>query len=135
MTKSEPRWVSRLAIDVIHGELISAFGGRTGHRDEGALDSALGRPRNKWSYEQDHDLASLAVAYAFGIARNHPFVDGNKRTAFLALVVFLGLNGRDLDAPESEVVTAMYDLAAGKLSEKKLATWVRKHVRTARSRR
>ena len=88
---SEPRWVTVSQAFRIHGEQLALFGGPAGIRDEGALDSAIDRPRNKYLYEQP-DLASLAAAYAFGIAKNHPFVDGNKRTAFAVLMTFLRKN-------------------------------------------
>ena len=89
----EPRWVPRLVLEAVHLDQLREHGGRPGLRDEHALESALARPRQKWSYEPASDLAALAAAYAFGIARNHPFIDGNKRAAFLAMMVFLGLNG------------------------------------------
>ena len=108
----------------IHERQLRRFGGPPGIRDLGALESALGRPRNRWAYEQG-DLASLAAAYAFGIARNHPFVDGNKRTALLALVTFLGLNGIDFLADEAEAAVMIRDLAAGLVNEEGLARWIR----------
>jgi death-on-curing protein len=86
------------------------------------------------SYGPAEDLADLAAAYGFGIARNHPFADGNKRTAFLVMIAFLGLNGRDFDATETEVVTTMLELAAGRLTETKLAKWIRDHSPAVRRR-
>jgi death on curing protein len=133
--RAEPRWVSRIAVEVIHAEQLAMFGGRAGLRDEGALEAGLGRPRNKWSYDPESDLSVLGAAYAFGLARNHPFVDGNKRTAFLTMVVFLGLNGRTFDAPESEVVTNMLGLASGTLSESKVAVWIQQRASEPRRRR
>jgi death-on-curing protein len=91
------------------------------------LESALGRPRNRWAYEEG-DLATLAAAYAFGIARNHPFVDGNKRAALLSLVTFLGLNGIDFVASEAEAVVIIRDLAAGLVDESALARWIRDNL-------
>lgn len=94
-------------------------------RDEHALESALARPQQKAHYEPESDLPTLAAAYAFGIARSHPFNDGNKRTAFLTAVIFLGLNGLEFDASETDVVRAMTSLAEGSLSEVDLAAWIR----------
>lgn len=88
------------------------------------LESALGRPRNKWSFGEE-DLAVLAAAYAFGVARNHPFVDGNKRAALLSLITFLGLNGIDFEAPNSEAVVMIQGLASGEIGEEGLARWIR----------
>lgn len=93
------------------------------------LESALARPRNKHAYANDVDLATLAAAYAFGLAKNHPFADGNKRTAFIAAYVFLNLNGYDLDAEEPDVATTIDAVAAGKFTESALATWIRDRVR------
>ena len=96
-----------------------------GVRDEGMLDSALKRPQQKLNYDADTDIATLAAAYAFGIAKNHGFVDGNKRVAFMTAYSFLGLNGYDFDAPETDVVTTIEGVAAGEVSEVKLAKWFR----------
>jgi death-on-curing protein len=107
---------------------LREHGGLPGVRDENGLEAALARPRQKWHYEANADLASLAAAYAFGLAKAHAFNDGNKRTAFLTAVIFLGLNGKDLDATEAEVVQAMIALAAGSLSEGDLAQWIRERL-------
>ena len=93
-------------------------------RDEGMLESALDRPKNKWAYERA-ELAELAAAYAYGIARNHPFVDGNKRTSLLALYTFLGVNGVDFEVPEAEAAAMILSLAAGEVSEESLTRWIR----------
>ena len=98
-------------------------------RDENALESALARPRQKWHYARDTELRDLAAAYPFGLARNHPYRDGNKRIAFLAMIMFLGVNGVELDATDAEVVVAMLALADGTLSENELAVWIRDHVK------
>ena len=124
----EPRWVPRLVLEAVHLDQLREHGGRPGLRDEHALESALARPRQKWSYEPASDLAALAAAYAFGIARNHPFIDGNKRAAFLAMMVFLGLNGEGLQGSEHEIVQVMVALAAGGLDEADLADWIRRHL-------
>ena len=98
---TEPFWLTRQMVVAIHDEQLTIHGGASGLRDEGMLESALDRPKNRWSYEQA-ELAELAAAYAFGIARNHPFIDGNKRTSLLALYTFLGVNGVDFVVPEAE---------------------------------
>ena len=121
----EPRWVPRVVVDAAHLDQLREHGGLAGVRDENGLEAALARPQQKWHYDPEADLATLAAAYAFGIAKAHPFNDGNKRTAFLTAVIFLGLNGRDLDATEAEVVQSMIALAAGSLSEPQFAAWIR----------
>lgn len=121
---TEPEWLDIEIMLDVHAEQLALFGGADGVRDSGLLESALARPINKFAYGET-DLASLAAAYAFGIARNHPFVDGNKRAAFASLIVFLGLNGIDF-APRPEAATAiMLSLAAGEVSEESLARWIR----------
>jgi len=124
VTPPEPRWVPRLVIEAVHLDQIREHGGLMGLRDENALESALARARQRWTYKPESDLARLAADYAFGICSSHPFRDGNKRISFLAAVVFLGLNGLDLNAPEDEVVEKMLALASGKLDEEALATWI-----------
>jgi death on curing protein len=121
---NEPFWLNRQIIVAIHDEQLVIHGGASGLRDEGMLESALDRARNKWSYE-NAELPELAAAYAFAIARNHPFVDGNKRTALLALYTFLGVNGVDFIVPEAEAATIILSLAAGEVSEESLTRWVR----------
>lgn len=121
---SEPIWLSDALMIDIHAEQLALFGGPAGLRDEGMLHSALGRPQNKFAYGET-DLAALAAAYAFGIARNHPFVDGNKRAAFAAIIVFLGLNDIDFLAPEAEATAIILELAAGNVNEDGLTRWIR----------
>jgi death on curing protein len=123
----EPLWLTRPIIEAVHDEQLREHGGSMGIRDEGLLDSAMNRPRNKHAYGEQN-LSVLAAACAFGIAKNHAFVDGNKRTAFVAAALFLAVNGLELTAPEPEVVDVMNRLAAGKLSEAALADWVREHI-------
>jgi death on curing protein len=123
----EPVWVDRLVIDAVHLDQLREHGGSQGLRDENALESALARARNKWVYEPASDPALLAAAYGYGLATNHPYQDGNKRIAFLAMVIFLGLNGWDLIAPEAKVVSTMLAVATGRRAEPELAEWVRKH--------
>lgn len=121
---NEPFWLSSQMIVAIHDEQLTIHGGASGLRDEGMLESALDRPRNKWTYEQA-EMGELAAAYAFGIARNHPFIDGNKRTALLALYTFLGVNGIEFDVPEAEAASIILSLAAGEVSEESLTRWIR----------
>ena len=125
MTCPEPRWVPRLVIESVHLDQTREHGGLIGIRDENAREAALARPRQRWTYDPGSDLARLAAAYAFGICTAHPLRDGNKRIAFLAAVIFLGLNGFDVVAPEDEVVERMLALAAGKLDEEAVADWLR----------
>jgi death on curing protein len=124
---SEPRWVAEKTILAIQSQQLAIYGGATGIRDAGLLASALERPRNRWTYGET-DLCQLAAAYAFGIAKNHPFIDGNKRTAFLVAVLFLSKNGLDLTAPEAEAAVAILQLASGELSEAGLAAWIAANV-------
>lgn len=121
---SEPRWLTLEEVLVAHDRQIARFGGPHGIRDLGALESALGRPVNKFAYGET-DLASLAAAYAFGIARNHPFIDGNKRAAFVALMMFPRLNDLRFAPPPAEATAAILGLAAGEISEESLARWIR----------
>ncbi len=116
-------WLPKDAVVAIHAELINEHGGSHGTRDEALLESALSRPQNLAAYGEKPSLHNLAAAYAFGIARNHPFVDGNKRTALMAAYVFLHMNGVRLAAPEVDAVLTMTELAAGHLSETELAAW------------
>lgn len=124
----EPRWLSLTVVLAIHSDQIREHGGSLGLRDRGLLESALARPLNLLKYEPDSDLAALASSYGFGIARNHPFVDGNKRVAFQAMYVFLGLNGNRIVSDEPEVVRSMLALASGEIDESALADWLRGHI-------
>lgn len=116
-------------VEAIHDAQVREHGGAPGIRDEGLLESAMARPRQKFAYGAPVDLATLAAAYAFGLVRNHAFVDGNKRAAFMAAYVFIGLNGQDLEAAEPDVVTTMENVASGRLSEKELGAWIRAKLR------
>ena len=117
-------WIDIAVLRAAHDEQLAEHGGGAGTRDEGLLDSAVARARNQAAYGEP-DLADLAAAYGFGIARNHPFVDGNKRTALVAIELFLLLNGVELQATDAECVLTILDLAAGKLDEAALAAWIR----------
>lgn len=121
----EPAWVALEAVLLLHEESIAEHGGLAGVRDLGLLESALARPQNLFAYEGVSDIARLAAAYAAGIARNHPFADGNKRAAFLALGLFVAINGWRLVADKAEATIVMLDLAAGELEEEALAAWIR----------
>jgi death-on-curing protein len=123
---NEPVWLTLDIVLDLHAEQLALFGGPNGLRDAGLLESALARPKNQYLYS-GADLAALAAAYAFGIARNHPFVDGNKRSAFASMLVFLGLNGIDFRVPEAEATAVFLALAAGELEEHALAEWIRKN--------
>jgi death-on-curing protein len=120
-------WIATEVALAAHAEQLSEHGGAEGVRDAGALESAMARPRNLALYEEP-DAASLAAAYAFGIARNHPFVDGNKRTAAVISETFLVLNGHRLDSSDAELVVAILALAAGDLPEDELADWFRQRL-------
>jgi len=121
---SEPRWLTLEEVMIAQEKQLKAFGGPAGVRDQGALESALSRPINRYHYG-DFDLAVLAASLAFGLARNHAFVDGNKRIVFVATLAFLRLNGVRF-APDPKLATAMYvALAAGEVSEESLARWIR----------
>ena len=124
------RWVRVVdsVVLAVHEAQLAEHGGAAGVRDEGLLASALARPRNVEAYGDDVDAAALAAAYAFGIARNHPFFDGNKRTDFVVMELFLNLNGWALDANDADCISVMQALAAGDISETALATWIRRHL-------
>jgi death-on-curing protein len=127
--RHEPRWLSRTVIDAVHADQIRQHGGLAGIRDENALESALARPRQQWSYRREVDLSALAAAYGFALVRNHPYRDGNKRAGFLALTTFLGINGYELHTTDEDVVVTIIALADGTLSETQLAEWVRARLR------
>lgn len=122
--RSEPIWLQRDVVEAIHDELLMEHGGLAGIRDPGLLESALARPGNQWHDRPAVSLGACAAAYGFGLARNHPFNDGNKRTAFQATYVFLVLNGRSLVASEVDAVATMLGVADGSVSEANLARWL-----------
>jgi death on curing protein len=125
----EPTWIDKRALLLLHEESLAMFGGARGIRDEGLLDSALSRPVNLSLYEPDSDLATLAAAYGFGIARNHAFIDGNKRAAFLSIGLFLSINGARLRVDQVDAINSILALATGTLNETALASWIRDHSR------
>ncbi|WP_462387179.1 type II toxin-antitoxin system death-on-curing family toxin [Acidovorax sp. Q11] len=125
------RWVSKQALVLLHGESLATHGGREGMRDEGLLDSALMRPQNIVAYadvDNPPDAATLAASYGVGLAKNHPFVDGNKRAAFLAVGLFLYLNGLRLGATQTDATLTMLAVAAGDITEEAFAVWLREHA-------
>jgi death on curing protein len=125
---NEPLWLERSWVDALHYQQLSRFGGLFGVRDEGAVESALARARNQWEYAEERDVAKLAAAYGYGLTRNHGYSDGNKRIGFVAMAVFLDVNGWSLEAPEPEVVRVMLGVADGSLNEEALGDWLREHL-------
>ncbi|HLX83861.1 MAG TPA: type II toxin-antitoxin system death-on-curing family toxin [Terriglobales bacterium] len=121
-------WVLGSVVLAIHEAQLAEHGGGSGLRDEGSLDSALARPQNRAAYGDKPDAAALAAAYAFGLARNHPFTDGNKRTAFVVMELFLNLNGWELEADDADCIATTIGLAAGSVTEDELAGWIRERV-------
>jgi death-on-curing protein len=130
---SGPIWLDTFIVLDVHAEQLALFGGADGVRDAGLLESALARPLNKLVYGETN-LAALAAAYAFGIARNHPFVDGNKRTSFASIIVFLGLNGIDFDVPPAAATAMILALAKGEIDEDGLARWIEDNISQASGR-
>ncbi len=121
---TEPKWLTYEQVIAIHSRQLRRFGGAPGLRDEGLLRSAIERPLNKWQYEQA-EHPELAAAYAFGLAKNHAFVDGNKRIAFMSMMVFLRRNGVKFAPDPAQATTIIVSLAAGEVSEESLARWIR----------
>lgn len=124
---NEPTWLNRQILDEVHADQLKQHGGLPGLRDENALESALARPKNRWSYQSDVDLFDLAAGYGVGLAASHPYTDGSKQIPFLAMYLFLGLNDFDLDASQVEVVEVILQLASGSLDEVELGKWLRAH--------
>ena len=122
------RWIDPRTLLLLHAETLAEHGGLAGMRDEGAFDAALARPQNVYAYEPKADVQRLAAAYGFGLVKNHPFNDGNKRVGFLAVGLFLSLNGYDLIVDPVEAVETIFALAAGNLTEEKLADWIRLYM-------
>jgi death on curing protein len=124
---SEHEWLEIEQVYLLHLRQLEKHGGAQGVRDPGLLDSALARPQNLLAYGNP-DVAALAASYCYGIVQNHPFIDGNKRTGFMAMYTYLGLQGFDLEADEADVVVQVRGLAAGEKSEEDFAQWVREHL-------
>jgi death on curing protein len=127
----EPIWVEKQALLILHAKGLARFGGPEGVRDEGLLDSALARARNAFHYDDQREIAALAASYAFGLAKNHPFVDGNKRAAFMGMGVFLAANGWTLTADTVCAIQAMMALAAGEIDESQFAAWLKRNIERA----
>ncbi|MFO8098667.1 MAG: type II toxin-antitoxin system death-on-curing family toxin [Salinibacter sp.] len=130
---NSPRWLTRKIVDAIHDDQLHQHGGLPGVRDEGAVESALARPKHLQTYGDDPSVHRLAAAYGVGFARNHGYRDGNKRTAFLAMYVFFQLNGYRVDAEEAVVVDLMKAVAQGNCEEEELTTWLAAHTAPDRS--
>lgn len=131
MSPVEPRWIPKPVVLAIHDEQLAEHGGGRGLRDDGLLEAALNRPRNLFHYGDAPDHAALAAAYAYGLAKDHPFIDGNKRTSFVVCELFLALNGQDLELDDAEAVTAWLTLASGGMTEAELAETIRQALRRA----
>lgn len=127
LNRIEPEWLTLDTVRLIHRRSLAEHGGADGVRDAGMLESALSRPVNQWHYE-DADLIKLAAAYAFGISRNHPFVDGNKRTSYAACRLFLRVNGLDIRATQADKYAACISLASSEWGEAEFEAWLRGHV-------
>jgi death-on-curing protein len=125
MKVDEPKWLEWEAILILHNESLEEHGGVAGIRDEGLLESALNRPQNLFHYERVRDLSRFAASYGFGIAKNHPFNDGNKRAAFQAATVFLWINGFELNASQVDATNTVFQLADGEISETDFARWLK----------
>ena len=121
-------WLTRSIVETIHISQIREHGGKYGIRDLNLLESAIARPMNRMVYEQEAGIAILAAAYGYGLAKNHCFIDGNKRVAFMAMYIFLGLNGYEIDATEPEVVDLMLGVADSSISEEQLITWLQRYT-------
>lgn len=128
---AEPKWISKKALLLLHEESLAEFGGAPGLRDETLLESALAPPRNIHAYRSESTLAELAAAYAFGIAKNHAFVDGNKRAAFLSIGLFLAINGYRLVAGQPDAIATVLGVASGDINEAVLAVWLAANIATA----
>ena len=128
--KHEPKWIDKRALLLLNEERLAMFGGACGMRDEGRLDSALARPVNKLLYEKVGDLAVLAAVYGFGIARNHAFVDGNTGAAYLAMGLFIAINGKRLRPDQVDAIQTILALAAGNLDGAGLAKWIGANLRS-----
>jgi len=126
---NEPIWLTETVVEAIHIKQINEHGGEYGVRDYNLLASALAWPINLWLYEEAEGLTALAAAYGYGLASNHGFIDGNKRVAFMAMYIFLGLNGYEIEATEPAVVDLMFGVADGSVSEQQLTAWLQEHVK------
>ncbi|HTO40118.1 MAG TPA: type II toxin-antitoxin system death-on-curing family toxin [Rhizomicrobium sp.] len=126
---SDPVWLDRRVLELLHGESVAEHGGADGLRDNGLFESALARPQNLFAYENVTDVARLAACYGYGLAKNHAFVDGNKRIAFIATGLFLRLNGFRLIADQVQATLTMLSVASGAFSESEFSDWIRAHIK------
>jgi len=124
------KWIDPKALCLLHEESLSLHGGSRGVRDKGLFESAMARPENLAHYNSDADIADLAASYAYGLAKNHPFVDGNKRVAFLSVGLFLGVNGYKLIATPVDAIQAVLGLAGGEITEEAFASWIRDNIKS-----
>ncbi len=131
MTGGAPRWISKAGVILLHDRSLALHGGLVGLRDEGLLESALARPLNRHAYEAVEDIVDLAATYALALSSNHPFIDGNKRTAFLAMGLFLEKNGQHLIAGQADATLTMLKVASGEIDIDGLTAWLRVNVRPA----
>lgn len=129
---AEPIWLTKSIVQAIHMSQLREHGGQYGVRDNNLLESALTRPMNRWAYDQESDILLLAAAYGYGLAKNHCFVDGNKRAAFMAMYTFLGLNGYEIHASEPSIVALMLGVADSSISEFELHKWLQQHSTPAK---
>lgn len=125
---NEPLWLDRGIVEALHADQIAEHGGSLGLRDEALLESALARPRQRWHYDPGSDLATLGASYCYGLVKNHPFVDGNKRVSLVSMYTFLAINGQDLETPEPEAVNVIVGSADSSMTEDQLADWIRAHI-------
>jgi len=125
---AEPRWISKKALLLLHEESLAEFGGARGLREEGLLGSALARPQNAYAYKPDITIPELGASYVFGLAKNHAFVDGNRRAAFLSIGLFLAINGYQLQADQVDAIQTMLTVASGDLKEGDLAAWIARNA-------
>jgi death-on-curing protein len=125
---NEPIWLTRPEVDYLHGSSVRQFGGSDGVRDASLIESALARPINRLNYEPDCDLAALAASYGYGLVKNHGYIDGNKRIGFLAMSIFLYVNGFLLETDEAEATITALAVAAGDRTEEELAVWIRDRI-------
>lgn len=125
---TEPIWIERKALELLHDESLAEHGGSPGLRDENLFESALARPKNLFGYEGGTDIARLAASYAYGLAKNHPFIDGDKRTAFIAATLFIRMNGSRLSADQVDAYNMMVRLASSEIGEEEFAAWLRGNI-------
>jgi len=122
-------WIDAKALRMLHEESLAIHGGSSGVRDEGLFESAMMRPKNLAHYNENADISDLAASYAYGLAKNHPFVDGNKRAAFLSVGLFLGINGCKLIATPVDAIQAVLGIASGEITEEAFASWIRDNIK------